>query len=275
MRVAIHGAGELVDALGALARAAGSEVVAEPADLTIVSVPAGELRSYVRTLAPGPAARVVIATRGLEPETGKRLSELVTEESACLRVGAIAGPLLASEVRRKSPCALVAASPFREVAAAVGVALRSPLCRVYTAQDLAGVELAGALVEILAIALGTARGLGLGIGVEALLVARGIAEGGRLAERVGGDVRTFAGLAGVGDLVACAGAADHPGHRRGLALARGEKDADCVALCEALLARERNLPITVGVKMLAAGEVKAVDALTALMTRGHAGEWDP
>lgn len=288
MRLGIVGTGDLVEALARLGAAAGSEVRVTPeapaglrgveteadpralaawADLVVLAVPAGTLRETVRRMDPGPAARVLVATRGLEPGTGRRLSRVVTEESACLRVGALAGPILPGEVRRGSPCAAVIASAFDEVGRVGTEAFHSPLCRVYTSRDLPGVEVAGAMVEVLAMALGVARGLGLGVGAQDMLVSRGIAEGARLARREEGDPRTFSGLAGVGEIVAAAGAADHGGHVRGLALARGEKDADAAGLCDALLARGVDLPITAAIRALAAGAAKPGEVLGKLMQR--------
>ncbi|MFZ5480415.1 MAG: hypothetical protein ACOZNI_26870 [Myxococcota bacterium] len=292
MRVGIVGTGELADALATLCRAAQAEIVVGPrgaehwtvqpdlaalvaeSDLTLLVVPGRELRLTVKAMAPGPAARVVVATRGLEPGTGRRFSEIVREESACLRVGVLAGPILPGEVRRGSPCAAVVASAFDEVAKLAMQALTSPMCRVYPSHDVAGVETAGALVEVLAIAFGVARGLGLGVGAQAMIVTRGIAEGARLASRQEGDARTFAGLAGVGELVVSANLPDHPAHLRGLALARGVKDPDAVLLCDALLARERDMPITAAVRALAMGEAKASKVLAGLMAREFREEFD-
>lgn len=292
MIVGLVGAGERVEALAALAAHAGNRAVAwageqdgvvgKPpdgvegvglaevaarSDVVLVDVAPARLPGLVRAMAPGPAARVVMVSRGLEVPGGRRLSEIVAAESACLRVGALAGPIVAAEVRRKSPCAAVAASRFTEVAQAVGDALHSSMCRVYHSEDLAGVELAGALVEVVAAALGASRGLGMGIGLQALVVTRGIAEGARLCARAGGDPRTFSGLAGSGELVACLGLPDHPAQVRGLALARGEKDPELAALCEGLLARCRDLPITQGVLAVSLGHAKVADAMALLLGR--------
>lgn len=275
MRVGLCGAGERLDALGTLVGEAGNEVVpggVDGCDVTFVDVPVGDLRATIRELAPGPSARLVLVTRGLESPGGKRLSQVVEEESACLRVGALAGPILAGEVRRRSPCAAVVASSFAEVTRAAGAALHSGMCRVYPSEDLAGVELSGALVEVVAAAIGAARGLGMGVGLQALVVTRGIAEGGRLTARVGGDARTFAGLAGAGELVACVSLPDHPGQQRGLALARGEADPALAELCDALLARCRDLPITTGVREVARGRAKVADAMAALLHREQRDE---
>ncbi len=272
--VALVGSGEMVEALATLVGASGAQRVEQGADVELWVTPIQELRALVRSRAPGPADRIVLATRGLEPGTGLRPTEIVLAESACLRVGVVGGPLLPGELRRRSPCAAVVASAFHEVGSIASRALRSPLCRVYATTDLAGVELASALVDIFAVALGAARGLGLGTGAEALLVARAAVEGARLAGRTGGDARTFSGLAGVGDLVACAASPDHPGHRRGLALARGEPAPEVVALCDALLGRAPKLPIVSGVRRVARGEVRVADALDVLMSSAHVGEWD-
>jgi hypothetical protein len=171
-RIRLVGGGELFDALATLVAEAGAERVEQAADVEIWVVPVSELAREVAERRPGPADRVVLATRGLEPGTGRRPSDLVLAGSACLRVGALAGPLLPGEVRRRSPCAAVIASPFAEVTTLATAALRSPFCRAYASPDLAGVELASALVDVFAVALGAARGLGLGPGAEALLVAR-------------------------------------------------------------------------------------------------------
>lgn len=294
LRVGLHGRTERLAAVGALAAAAGhalfttaeaappglegaaelpTEALAAEADLVFVDADPAAFAEAIRALAPGPAARIVVATRGLVAPGGGRLSEVVTAESACLRVGALAGPIVPSEVRRQSPCAAVVASRFDELQALGTAALHSPRCRTYPSHDLVGVEVSGALVEVAAVALGAARSLGLGAALQALVVTRAIAEGGRLAARVGGEAHTFAGLAGAGELVAALGLPDHEAHRRGLALARGEKDPALVSLCEALLAREKDLPITQGVRAVAAGAMKLEAAMAALLGREHRDEF--
>lgn len=281
MNVAVIGEGDLGNALVQLAVRAGHQAsvlptqlvgaawAAQQADLLIWACAPSVLRTTVRQLNPGPAAISLVASRGLEAGTGRRLSELITEESACLRVGALGGPLLPQEVQRQSPCALVVASAFREVQEKAILALHSPSCRVYQSSALADVELAGALVEVLAVAVGIARGLGLGVGAQALVVARGIAEGARLARRSGGDPSIFSGLAGVGELVAVAGLPDHPAMLQATALQAGESNPVLADLCAGLLQRERDLPITAGIQALALGKITAKALLTALMERGQ------
>lgn len=293
-RVGLAADREAAEMLAALARAAGSEVVAAAdvpglavpdgvegrpglagtVDVVFVARPPGEVRATLRALGLSPSDRVVLLARGFEPGTGLRLSRLVEAESACLRVGVLAGPLLPGEVRRRSPSAVVCASPFHELGEIVSRALHSPLCRVYPSDDLLGVELAGALAEVVAVALGAARGLGHGVGTQALVITRGIAEGSRLGARHGADPRSFAGLAFAGELVACMGLADHPAVHRGLALARGETDPELAEVCGRLLAVSRDLPITGAVQRVARGEVKAADALAALVARDVRDELD-
>lgn len=256
----------------------GASPAADPAhlgafsDLLVVGVPAAELRATVRRCAPDAGTRLLVVSHGLDPGSGRPLSELVELESACLRVGVLAGPLFASEVRRGSPGAAVVASRFDEVGRRVSAALHSRLCRVYPSPDLAGVELSVALVDVLGCALGAARGLGMGVGLQAMVVTRGLAEGARLLQRAGADPRTFAGLAGAGKLVAAAALPDDEDLQRGLALARGEPDAAMTARCDALLGIEKDLPITAAVRAVAGGQANAKAALGGLLERVQRGE---
>ncbi len=274
-RVALVGKGQRVDAAERLLWAAGSDVVraegrsAESlfADMLLIDGPVAELRAVLGRLAPGPGDVVILAARGLDSRTGGRLSELVGQESACVRVAALAGPLLSGEIERGAPSAVVVASPYAGVCALAHRAFRSPICQVYQSDDLVGTELAGALVEVLCAALGAARGLGAGVGVQALAVSRGIAEGARLFTRAGAQARTFSGLAGVGELIAAASVPDHPALHHGLALARGERDPALVELCDALLRRASHLPITEGVRRVAAGQARAEDVLRDMIER--------
>lgn len=241
-------------------------------DLVLIAVPPSAVREVVRQARPGPGNRVVIACRGLEPETGGWLSEIVTAESACLRVGAITGPAIAGEVLARRPAAMVVASPFEEVGRLTQQALHSPVCRIYNSTDLRGVELAGAAVSVLSVAVGIADGLKLGVGVRAVIVTRGIAEIVRLGRSLGASPDTFRGLAGVGDLIAAAGLADHPGTACGLQLARGGvADAETQRRAAALLALgERQgveLPLVEAVAAITAGRLKPRLAIDGLMRR--------
>jgi len=201
------------------------------AELVVTVVPSHVCRAVYAQLAPyaKPEMIFVNASKGIENDTQRRMSEVVSEVLApqfAPRYVMLSGPSFAQEVARDEPCALVAASSDREAAAAVQAALSSVRFRVYTNEDVAGVELGGALKNVMAIATGAVNGLGLGYNSAAALVTRGLAEMTRLAVRLGGRAETLAGLAGMGDLVlTCFGELSR-NRRVGFELGRGRKLAD-------------------------------------------------
>ncbi|MFM2248638.1 MAG: hypothetical protein RL071_4713 [Pseudomonadota bacterium] len=246
-------------------------------ELVLVAVPLEAVGEVLSQAQPGPHNRVVLATRGLQPETGLWLTDLVKERTDCLRVGALAGPAIAAEVSARRPSALVAASPYEEVAALTQKALHSPICRVYTSSDLIGVEMAGALVRVLSVAVGVAEALQLGVGVQAVIVTRGLAEGRRLGRALGADEGTFSGLAGVGELVAAGKHPEHPGVVIGRRLcgAGGVEEAvvrEAAALVALAQRHKVNLPLTEAVGAIAAGRVKPRLAIDMLMRREATSE---
>jgi glycerol-3-phosphate dehydrogenase (NAD(P)+) len=171
--------------------------------------PSHVLRDVVRCAAgsvPGHAT-LVVATKGIERETLALMTEVVESEAPERAVVAISGPSFAVEVARRQPTALVAASRTKSAAESVQRALSSGSFRVYTNDDVIGVELCGALKNVMAIATGIAEGLDLGLNSRAALITRGLAEMTRLGVTLGAQPTTFAGLAGLGDLVlTCTGA---------------------------------------------------------------------
>ncbi len=252
-------------------------MLAEDSDLLIVAVPAGAVREVVEKARPGPGSRVVIATRGIEPESGRWLSSVVLAHAAARRVGALAGPALASEVVERRPGALVVASPYEEVRRLAQAALHSSICRVYTSEDLRGVELAGAAVNVLSAVVGMADALRLGVGVRGVIVTRGLAEIARLGDALGADPATFAGLAGMGDLVGCGCHPDHPSYQAGGHLARAESgDPELARKAEALLSlaarHEVELPLLGAMARIARGELKPRLAIDMLMRRSAKSE---
>jgi glycerol-3-phosphate dehydrogenase (NAD(P)+) len=210
-----------VDA-GAAAASRSLVVIALPSDLVRASLVA--LAEVVE-----PGAIVVCASKGLEPESGRTLAEVVAAALPGGRGVVLSGPSFAQEIAAGLPAALVAASADEEAAAAVQAALGSDRFRIYTSDDPIGVSVGGALKNVVAIAAGCGDGFGLGANARAALITRGLAEMGRLAERLGGQALTLAGLAGLGDLVlTCTG--DLSRNRQvGLALARGAATAEIVA----------------------------------------------
>lgn len=167
-------------------------------------------------------AILVSAAKGIEDGTFLRLSQIISEETGEERlVAAVSGPSHAEEVGRGIPTGLVAASKDKKVAHRVQDALMCPTLRVYTSSDIVGVELCGALKNVLAISAGMCDGLGLGDNSIAMLMTRGIAEMAELGSRLGGRKETFAGLAGVGDLIVTCTSRHSRNRRAGVYIGQG------------------------------------------------------
>jgi glycerol-3-phosphate dehydrogenase (NAD(P)+) len=190
----------------------------------IVAVPSHGLRAVMRAAAghiPRDAV-VVSATKGLETETLRRMSEVIREETSGRQaIVVLSGPSFAPEVARESPTALVAASEDAAAVKAVQDEFRGPSFRLYGSTDVVGVEIGAALKNIIAIAAGTVESLGLGHNALAALITRGLVEISRLSCALGGRRETLAGLSGLGDLVlTCTGSLSRNRHV-GVELGRG------------------------------------------------------
>jgi glycerol-3-phosphate dehydrogenase (NAD(P)+) len=190
------------------------------AHLLVVATPVSGLREVLARAAGVP---LVWLCKGFESGTGLLPHQVVAEvlgaRAAC---GALSGPSFALEVARGLPCALTLASRNTDFARAAAQTLHGGRLRVYHSTDLAGVEVGGAVKNVMAIAVGIADGLGLGQNARAALITRGLAEITRLGVALGGKSETFMGLAGVGDLILTATGDLSRNRRVGLALARGE-----------------------------------------------------
>jgi glycerol-3-phosphate dehydrogenase (NAD(P)+) len=195
------------------------------ASLVIVAVPSEFVAPTLARLA-RPTAPVVSATKGFEPGRHRRMSEVIAERWPGPPVAVLSGPTFAREVVRAQPTAAVVASRDDVVAAELQRRLGSREFRLYTNRDVVGVEVGGALKNVIALATGLADGLGLGENARAALVTRGLAEITRLAVALGGEPATLAGLAGLGDLVLTATGTLSRNRALGMALARGESRAD-------------------------------------------------
>lgn len=195
----------------------------------LVAVPSHAFRATLRALKPHLAADTVLAwaTKGLEPGSGKLLSQVLTEELPAQRaVGVVSGPSFAREVALGLPTALTAAADTLAVAERIAQWLRGERLRVYTSTDVAGVQLGGAVKNVMAIAAGISDGLGFGANARAALVTRGLAELTRLGVALGGRPETFMGLAGAGDLVLTCTDDRSRNRRLGIGLGRGRRLAD-------------------------------------------------
>ncbi|MBO2531493.1 MAG: NAD(P)H-dependent glycerol-3-phosphate dehydrogenase [Thermoactinomycetaceae bacterium] len=203
-------------------------------EMIIVAVPSHSVREVARAAAPHLRGRplVVHATKGFEPVTLKRISEVLEEEfppSLADRIAVLSGPSHAEEVARRSPTAVVVSSKSRETAEAVQSHLINNYFRVYTNPDLIGVEIGGALKNIIALGAGLSDGLGFGDNAKAALMTRGLAEIARLGMAMGARPITFAGLAGVGDLVVTCTSRHSRNWRAGYMLSQGKALEDVLA----------------------------------------------
>jgi len=253
------------------------------ADLVVVAVPSEFCRATYSSLARviEPRTIVVSATKGLETETLARMSTVAREELPGHAVAVLSGPSFAVEVAREMPTAVVAASDRIVDAEDVQGRLASRTLRIYASDDVTGVELGGALKNVIAIAAGIVEGLGLGHNTQAALITRGLVEISRLAVASGGRPETLAGLAGLGDLVlTCTGGLSRnrrvgqaiaAGHNPAEALAGGRMVAEGIRTTRAACALAR----AAGVEMPIAEQMSAVlyagksprDAIDELMSR--------
>jgi glycerol-3-phosphate dehydrogenase (NAD(P)+) len=209
-------------------------VALKGAELVVLAAPSHATRSVLESMRGlfEPGALFVSATKGVEDETGRRVSEVVGEvlgEGAAERFACLSGPSFAQEVAAGQPTAVVASSRDESLARLVQRALSAQNFRVYTNPDLVGTELGGASKNVMALAAGMVAGLGLGANTVSALVTRGLAEMTRLALAEGGRLETLMGLAGLGDLVlTCTGGLSR-NRFVGQELGRGRALADVLA----------------------------------------------
>jgi len=208
--------------------------VLEGAEIVIFVPPSAFLRSVAKLVAEHvpPSARVVVATKGIEEGTLLLMTDVVAE---CLPgrdpggICALSGPSFAREVASGLPTDVVVAAKDQDAVADVAAALHTPFFRVYSSKDPVGVELGGAMKNVLAIAAGVCDGLGMGTNARAALVTRGLSEMARLGVAMGGDPLTFMGLSGVGDLILTSTGALSRNRSLGLKLAEGVDPAKYLA----------------------------------------------
>jgi len=193
------------------------------ADLHVVAVPSRSFAEVVRGL-PG-AAPVLSLTKGLDPESGGRLSQLVERRA----VAVLSGPNFAEEIAQGLPAASVIASADSRLAEELQQAVNSATFRVYVNEDLVGVELCAAAKNVIALAAGGVDGLGLGDNAKAALIARGLAEMARLGEACGARTETFFGLAGMGDLMVTCWSRHGRNSKAGELIAQGAEPEEAAA----------------------------------------------
>ena len=271
--------------------AATCEWLAEPGSLAVVATPVAGLRATLRALdvaLPDASVGVVWLCKGIEASSGRLPHEVAAEELHRHEAGVLSGPSFAQEVAAGLPVALTVASASTVLQSAAVDAFHHGPARIYRSDDVVGVELGGALKNVMAIAAGICDGLALGQNARAALITRGLAETARLGAALGARAETFMGLTGLGDLVlTCTG--DLSRNRQvGLALAGGESLAaiigrlghvaegvHCAQAAEALArAHGVDMPIVSAVNAVVAGRQGARDAVLALLSREPRNEHD-
>lgn len=258
-------------------------------DLVVIGTPMAGLRGVLQQIR-GIEAPVAWLCKGFEPAAqgapGLMAHEIQAAVAPALRSGVLSGPSFAQEVARGQPTALVAASPHALVRERLVQAFHSPSLRVYDNEDIVGVEVGGAVKNVLAIATGLCDGLGLGLNARAALITRGLAEMTRLGLALGARAETFMGLSGLGDLVLTATGDLSRNRKVGLLLAQGQTLEQAVAslghvaegvyCARTVVQRARGLgvdmPIAQCVVALLDGRMQPAQAVAALMGRTPGSE---
>jgi len=262
-----------------------AEVVAD-ASAVVVGVPSFGLRMVVAQLSGliAPTVPIVSLTKGLEARTHLRMSEVIQTELPkhhLDQIGVLTGPNLAGEVAEGQPTASVIALADETSAVFVQELLMTDRFRVYTNYDVVGCEIAGVVKNIVAIAVGIAVGLDYGDNARAALMTRGLAEMARLGAALGGEPLTFAGLAGMGDLIATCSSERSRNRRVGVELGRGRNIDEIVAamtmvaegvnstpaVLELAASLKVDTPIVANVAAVLAGELRVAELVPALMSR--------
>ena len=255
-------------------------------DLWVIATPMAGLRAALTAMA-DVKAPVVWLCKGLESGTGLMPHEVQAQVAPHLKAGALSGPSFALEVARQQPTALVAASAHAPVRDAMVQAFHGPALRVYANSDIVGVEVGGAVKNVLAIATGLCDGLHLGLNARAALITRGLAEMTRLGLALGAHSDTFMGLSGLGDLVLTATGELSRNRKVGLLLAQGQSldqavtslghVAEGVYSARTVMQRARalgvDMPITEAVVALLDARLSPREAVVALMGRDPKGEF--
>ena len=242
------------------------------ASVVVLAVPSHAFREVFRRVVPLLEGRTALVslTKGIEQDTLQRMTEVMAEEADLdpTRMAVVSGPNLAREVVRRMPSASVVACVDDATAESLQSLFMAPFFRVYTNPDVVGCELCGAMKNVIAISAGIADGMGFGDNSRASLITRGLAEMARLGTRIGANPLTFAGLAGMGDLVATCISEQSRNRSVGLELARGRSLAEIVAATHMVAEGVRN---SIAVSRLAAQrgvEMPITEQMVAVLYHG-------
>lgn len=259
-------------------------------DIIVVVTPSSAISKTAESMAPfvKNGAIIVCASKGFDSETQKTLTETIKEKIPQAQVAALSGPSHAEEVAKKMPTTLVAASESLKVREMLQELFMTEYLRIYTNEDILGVEIGGALKNIIALCAGVSDGLGLGDNAKAALMTRGISEITRLGIAMGAKMTTFAGLTGIGDLIVTCTSMHSRNRRAGILIGQGKTKDEAMAEVNMVvegvyatkeaykLAKKYNIemPITQEVYSVLFEGKKAKDAVFDLMTRDQKNEID-
>lgn len=266
------------------------EALVANADVVAMAVPSQGFRDVMVEVsrAVRPTTPIVSLSKGLERSTLKRMSEVIAEVAPANPVAVLSGPNLAREILAGQPAASVVACASDSVAVQLQQLFSRPTLRLYTNPDVVGCEIGGVVKNVIAIAAGIAQGFGFGDNTKATLVTRGLAEMTRLGVAMGATPLTFAGLAGMGDIIATCASMQSRNTQVGVRLGKGESIADIVASMNMVAEGVKSssvvvelahrlgveMPIAEQVARVCDGSVSAADALRALMSRSSRSEFD-
>ena len=265
--------------------------LAEPHRFYLLAVPSSHLRATLRAVGPRlyPDAPILSVVKGIEEGTHLRMTEVIAQELPGRRLAALSGPNLAREIAAGKPAGSVVASDDAELSAELASVLSSDRYRVYTNPDVTGVELAGALKNVVALAAGMVDGLGFGDSAKAGIITRGLAEMTRLGVAAGAHPLTFAGLAGVGDLIATCMSPLSRNRRAGELIASGvpwpeageritgvvEGVATVTGALELAAEHRVEMPIAEQVRAVVIDRLPPMAAVAELMSRSMKDELEP
>lgn len=264
------------------------ESVIKGSEMLVMVVPSPFIRSTARTAAPYVTENQIIVnvSKGIEDSTLMTLTEVISEEIPGVKVGVLSGPSHAEEVGKRMPTTVVCGADDKKTAMLIQDTFMSDFFRVYTSPDVLGIELGGALKNVIALAAGVADGLGCGDNAKAALITRGISEITRLGTAMGGKAETFGGLSGIGDLIVTCASVHSRNRRAGVLIGQGKtyKEAmdevkmvvEGVYSAKAALKLSQKyyvqMPIVEMINKVLFEDFSAKEAMTALLTRTKTSE---
>ncbi len=264
------------------------ELAVKNAGMLVMVVPSPFIRSTAKTIAPYVTQEqiVVNVSKGIEESTLMTLTAVISEEIPDVKVGVLSGPSHAEEVGKKMPTTVVAGAKEKEVALLIQDTFMSDFFRVYTSPDVLGIELGGALKNVIALAAGMADGLGCGDNTKAALITRGIAEITRLGVAMGGSVETFGGLSGIGDLIVTCASKHSRNRKAGFLMGQGKSYQEAMdevkmvvegvysAKAALMLAKNYHveMPIVEIINKVLFENYNTTDAMRDLLTRNRTSE---